>query len=120
MLRNRPARGGRFCREPKNRYMMRQKLAAFGNDFCIENERGKRVFKVDGKILHVRETLNFRNLNGTLLCQIQERTLRVRDVMAIEAPGRGKESPDRPTTRPFRGHGQGCAGHGRARQHTGS
>lgn len=40
------------------RYQMRQKLVAFGDDFYIENERGQKVFKVDGKVLRVRDTLN--------------------------------------------------------------
>jgi len=89
MMRNRSARGGLFRRPEKNRYQMRQKLVAFGDDFYIENEHGQRVFRVDGKALRVRDTLNFRSMDGQLLCQIQERALRVRDVMAIEAPGGG-------------------------------
>lgn len=89
MLQNRPARGGLFRRPNKNRYQMRQRLIAFGDDFYIENANGERVFKVDGKVLRVRDTLNFRSMDGTLLYQIQERALRVRDVMAIEASGGG-------------------------------
>jgi uncharacterized protein YxjI len=63
---------------------MRQKLVAFGDDFFIENEAGQRVFKVDGKVLRVRDTLVFRDMQGNKLCQIQERMLRIKDVMAIE------------------------------------
>ena len=66
------------------RYQMRQKLIAFGNDFYIENEAGQRVFKVDGKVLRVRDTLKFKDMGGNVLCQIQERMLRIKDVMAIE------------------------------------
>jgi hypothetical protein len=39
------------------RYRMRERLISFGNDFWIENEQGERVFKVDGKMLRVRDTL---------------------------------------------------------------
>jgi len=67
-----------------NRYQMRQKLIAFGDDFYIENEAGQRVFKVDGKVLRVRDTLVFKDMQGNKLCQIQERMLRIKDVMAIE------------------------------------
>ena len=67
-----------------NRYQMRQKLIAFGDDFYIENEGGQRVFKVDGKVLRVRDTLKFKDMRGNVLCQIQERMLRIKDVMAIE------------------------------------
>ena len=66
------------------RYQMREKLVAFGDDYYIQNEAGKKVFKVDGKVLRVRDTLKFKDLRGNVLCQIQERMLRIKDVMAIE------------------------------------
>jgi uncharacterized protein YxjI len=65
---------------------MRQKLLAFGDDFYIEDERGQKVFKVDGKVLRVRDTLVFKDMAGNKLCQIQERMLRVKDTMKIEGP----------------------------------
>ena len=68
------------------RYQMRQKLVAFGNDFYIENEQGQKVFKVDGKVLRVRDTLVFKDMQGNKLCQIQEQLLRVKDTMKIEGP----------------------------------
>jgi len=73
-----------------NRYQMRQKLIAFGDDFYIQNEAGQKVFKVDGKLLRVRDTLKFKDMQGNVICQIQERMLRVKDVMAIE-DGRGQK-----------------------------
>lgn len=73
-----------------NRYQMRQKLIAFGDDFYIQNQAGQNVFKVDGKVLRVRDTLQFKDLKGTTLCQIQERMLTIKDVMAIE-DANGKE-----------------------------
>ena len=48
---------------------------------------GERVFKVDGKALRVRETLDFEDATGNELLQIQERMMRVRDTMEIEDPG---------------------------------
>jgi uncharacterized protein YxjI len=65
---------------------MRQKLLAFGDDFYIEDEQGQKVFKVDGKVLRVRDTLVFKDMAGHKLCQIQERMLRVKDTMDIEGP----------------------------------
>ena len=65
---------------------MRQKLIAFGDDFYIEDEQGQKVFKVDGKVLRVRDTLVFKDMAGNKLCQIQERMLRVKDTMDIEGP----------------------------------
>ena len=66
------------------RYQMRQKLVAFGDDFYIENEQGEKVFKVDGKVLRVRDTLVFKDMQGNKLCEIQEQLLRVKDTMKIE------------------------------------
>lgn len=69
-----------------NRYQMRQKLVSIGDDFWIENERGEKVFKVDGKALRVRSTLIFQDAHGKELAKIQEKMVRVRDTMEIEGP----------------------------------
>jgi uncharacterized protein YxjI len=74
----------------KNRYQMRQKMVAIGDDFWIENDRGQKVFKVDGKALRVRQTLVFEDAHGQELCKIQERMLRVKDSMEVEGAGGGQ------------------------------
>jgi len=66
---------------------MREKLVSFGNDFWIEDENGRRAFKVDGKMLRVRDTLFFEDVNGAELCKVQQRLLTIRDAMTIEGPG---------------------------------
>src|SRR5262245_40096908 len=68
------------------RYQMRQKLVSIGDDFWIENDRGERVYKVDGKALRIRQTLIFEDPQGHELAKIQEQLLRVRDTMEIEGP----------------------------------
>ena len=65
------------------RFMMRERLFTFGDDFFIENEHGQRAFWVDGKALRVRETLLFKDLQGHELYQIQEKMLRVRDTLNV-------------------------------------
>jgi uncharacterized protein YxjI len=70
-----------------NRYQMVQKMVSIGDDFWIENERGERVFRVDGKALRVRQTLIFEDAHGQELCKIQERMVAVRETMAIEGSG---------------------------------
>jgi len=65
-------------------YRMRQKLASIGDDYWIEDDRGDRVYKVNGKALRVRKTLVFEDAAGGELLKIQERKLRVRDTMEIE------------------------------------
>jgi uncharacterized protein YxjI len=68
------------------RYKIRQKMFSIGDDFWIENQESRRVFKVDGKALRLRKTLIFEDLNGNKLCQIQERWLPIRETMAIDGP----------------------------------
>ncbi len=68
----------------KNHYQMRQKMFAIGDDFWIENDRGERVFKVDGKALRIRSTLVLEDRSGREVARIQERMLRVKDSMEIE------------------------------------
>ncbi|MFN8497178.1 MAG: LURP-one-related family protein [Anaerolineae bacterium] len=70
----------------KNHYRMRQQILAIGDDYWIENERGERVYKIDGKALRVRNTLIFEDRTGRELAKIQERMLRVKDSMEIEGP----------------------------------
>lgn len=71
-------------RDGAQRYQMREKLVSFGDDFWIENDRGERVFKVNGKMMRVRGTLEIENTEGKVKAQIQERMLRAKDSMAIE------------------------------------
>jgi uncharacterized protein YxjI len=68
----------------KTHYQMRQKMFAIGDDFWIENDRGERVFKVDGKALRIRSTLVLEDRSGREVARIQERMLRVKDSMEIE------------------------------------
>jgi uncharacterized protein YxjI len=65
---------------------MRQRALSIGDDYVIENDRGERAFKLDGKALRVRKTIRFEDMDGRELCKIQERMLRVRDSMEIEDP----------------------------------
>ena len=69
------------------RYQMRQRMISIGDDYVIENDRGERVFKLDGKALRIRKTIRFEDMDGRELCKIQERMLRVKDSMEIEDPG---------------------------------
>ena len=68
------------------RYQMRQKLVSIGDDYWIENEAGDRVFRVDGKAMRLRNTLDLEDTEGNKLCRIQTRVLHIRDSMAIEDP----------------------------------
>src|SRR5271165_2740563 len=78
-----PVRGGTGA----THYRMRQKLVSIGDDYWIENDRGERVFKVDGKAVRLRNTLIFEDSHGSELLKIQQRVARARDTMEIEDRG---------------------------------
>ena len=67
-------------------FRMRQRLVSIGDDYWVEDDRGERVYKIDGKALRLRKTLKFEDAGGQELLKIQERALRVRDTMEIEDP----------------------------------
>ena len=66
---------------------MREQLLSIGDDYWIEDETGRRAFKVDGKALRVRDTFVLRDASGQEAAKIQEHKLRVRDTMEIERDG---------------------------------
>ena len=66
------------------RYQMREELLSIGDDYWIEDESGRRAFKVDGKAVRVRDTFVLRDASGQEAAKIQERKVRVRDTMEIE------------------------------------
>jgi uncharacterized protein YxjI len=65
-------------------YKIRQKLVSIGDDYWIEDDRGERVYKVDGKALRLRKTLVLEDAHGHELAKIKERVLRVKESMEIE------------------------------------
>ncbi|MFC7046002.1 LURP-one-related/scramblase family protein [Halobacteriaceae archaeon GCM10025711] len=67
---------------------MRERLVSFGDDFVIETGAGVPAFKVDGKALRVRNTIQIQDRAGRPLYRVQERVLRLKDTMVIERDGR--------------------------------
>lgn len=85
------------------RYKIRQNLISIGDDFWIEDEDGKKVFKVDGKVLRIRKTLVFEDAKGKKLAQIQERLLTIKDTMVVEdADGKDIATIKKALISPFR------------------
>ena len=66
------------------RYLLREKLLTLGKDFWIENDRGERIFKVDDKVLRVRDTVLIKDAHGKELLKLQKRLLRARNTMVVE------------------------------------
>ena len=69
------------------RFLMREKLLSIGDDYWIENDRGERAYKVDGKAFRVRETFVLEDTSGAEVARIQERKLSIRDKIAVERGG---------------------------------
>ena len=69
------------------RFLMREKLLAIGDDYWIENEQGERAYKVNGKAFRLRQTFVLENAAGDEVARIQERKLTIRDKIAIERGG---------------------------------
>jgi uncharacterized protein YxjI len=69
------------------RFHMREKLLSIGDDYWIENDRGERAYKVNGKALRVRQTFVLEDASGDEVARIQERKLSIRDKVAIERKG---------------------------------
>jgi uncharacterized protein YxjI len=58
------------------RYLLKQKLFSFGDDFTIKNDAGDAVFHVDGKAFTLlREKLSFEDMQGKELAFIRERII---------------------------------------------
>jgi uncharacterized protein YxjI len=65
------------------RYKMRQHLLSIGEDFTIDDEKGRPVYKVDGKVLRIRETFVIEDIQGREVATIREMKIALRDSMKI-------------------------------------
>lgn len=70
------------------RFQLRENLISIGDDYWVENDRGQRMFKVDGKALRVRDTWKLDDASGREVATIRERKLSVRDAIRIEVGDR--------------------------------
>ena len=57
------------------RYVMKQKLFCWGDDFAIKDEQGQDVFFVDGKAFSIGEKLSFQDMGGNELAFISQKLL---------------------------------------------
>ncbi len=57
------------------RYLMKQKLFCWGDDFAIKNEAGEDVFFVDGRAFSIGEKLSFQDMQRNELAFIRQRLL---------------------------------------------
>ena len=57
------------------RYVMKQKLFCFGDDFRIKDAAGNDVFFVDGKVFTIGQKLSFQDMHGQELACIRQKLL---------------------------------------------
>ena len=69
-----------------NRYLMRQRIFALGQDFDITNAAGQPVYRIQGKVRIIKEALKFYDMQGNLLYKLDEKVLRIRESFDILKP----------------------------------
>jgi len=69
------------------RYAVRERIFAIGDDFWITDERGHRVFLVDGKALRLHQTLELKDGSGAILATVRKKLVTMHDTMEIEQGG---------------------------------
>ena len=55
------------------RYLMRERILSWGDDFTIRNADGESVYYVDGKVLSFGDKLSFRDMQGNELALIDQK-----------------------------------------------
>ena len=55
------------------RYVMKQKLLAFGDDFTIQDESGRDAYFVDGKAFSIGDKLSFQDMQRNELAFIKQK-----------------------------------------------
>jgi uncharacterized protein YxjI len=66
------------------RFLVRDRLLGFGDDYWIEDDRGNKVFLVDGKAMRLRDTFELKDTQGHVLVDIRQKMFALRDTMVIE------------------------------------
>ena len=71
------------------RYLIREKLLSFGDDFWIENEEGQRIYKIDGRAFTIlREKLGIEDAAGREIGFLREKLISLRKAYEIHIHGR--------------------------------
>ena len=69
------------------RYILRQKMLSFGDDFQIKNDNGDDVFVVNGKVFSLAKQLAFHDLAGNTLLSIQQQLMSWGPTYAVSKDG---------------------------------
>jgi uncharacterized protein YxjI len=69
------------------RYQVREKVFSIGTDFWVTDEQDNKAFLIDGKVLHIRQTLEIKDPSGTVVATIRKKLVAIRETMEIERDG---------------------------------
>ncbi|MFD7434908.1 LURP-one-related/scramblase family protein [Streptomyces sp. NPDC059861] len=69
------------------RFLVRERLLGFGDDYWIEDDRGNKAYLVDGKAMRLRDTFELKDTRGRVLADIRQKMFALRDTMVIERDG---------------------------------
>jgi uncharacterized protein YxjI len=69
------------------RFLVYDRLLGIGDDYWIEDDRGNKVFLVDGKAMRLRDTFELKDTHGRVLIDIHQKMFALRDTMVIERDG---------------------------------
>ena len=69
------------------RYVMQEKIVSFGDDYVIRDESGREAFRVDGKVLTVRDALVLEDAAGNRLAHIHKKLLSIGKTYEISREG---------------------------------
>lgn len=70
-----------------NTYALHQALFSFSGDAWIEDDRGNRVFEVDGKAFTIGRTLDLLDPGGRLLYHLHQKVISLRPTFEISRDG---------------------------------
>jgi uncharacterized protein YxjI len=57
------------------RYVMRERLLSWGDDFTIKDTDGRDVYFVDGRVFSIGDKLSFKDMAGSELIRIEQKLL---------------------------------------------
>ncbi|QEV19158.1 LURP-one-related/scramblase family protein [Streptomyces alboniger] len=84
--------------------LVRDRLLGIGDDYWIEDDRGRKVFFVDGKAMRLRDTFELKDMQGRVLVDIHAKMLALRDTMVIEREGQALATVKRKRLSLLRNH----------------
>lgn len=70
------------------RYIMRERILSWGDDFTIKDADGRNVYYVDGKVFSFGDKLSFKDMEGTELALIDQKLLSIGPRYEIIRDGR--------------------------------